>query len=306
MNLRSLISQKLLLDRYTSVFSYSTMRIKTGATLCMRVRRSNQIDPLHENNELDVGFAYVFGKGFVCDTNAIHTFVNAGAVDGQGNGQVSIWYDQNGSENATQTTAGNQPFVVTAGQVELNNGILTVRFDAAGTHFLNCGASLTLGSNKPALAAVAVCKSTKISGTSSIAFNVPGSTSSNPMFTLACAEGSLEFWRTSARRLTSDSPMAAVSIMPHFQEFRVRTAIHAPANNHIELRESAGGIATLTSSGYSNTSSYTQITPARIGRRDNSTALFTGSISELHFFDTLDALPALAYVEADCINRFGV
>jgi hypothetical protein len=55
------------------------------------------------------------------DAEALLTFV------GGGNGFVPIWYDQSGNgRNATQTTAGSQPRIVSNGVIETQNGRATI------------------------------------------------------------------------------------------------------------------------------------------------------------------------------------
>jgi|TARA_R110000772_G_scaffold13229_9_gene39535 hypothetical protein len=68
---------------------------------CIRIRRSS------DNAELDIGFA---GDGFV-DASAITT--HCGVSDGF----IVTWYDQSGNGyNATQSTAGSQAQIATAGE----------------------------------------------------------------------------------------------------------------------------------------------------------------------------------------------
>jgi hypothetical protein len=60
------------------------------------------------------------------DTAALLAFVGAG------NGFVTTWYDQSGNgRNATQTTAGQQPQIVSNGVIETQNGRPMPRFDGS-------------------------------------------------------------------------------------------------------------------------------------------------------------------------------
>jgi len=78
----------------------------------IRVRRSN------DNAELDIGFTALGDL----DTTALTTFV------GVNSGFVTTWYDQSGNGfNATQSTAANQPVIVTAGTLETRTGIGATR-----------------------------------------------------------------------------------------------------------------------------------------------------------------------------------
>ncbi len=51
---------------------------------------------------------------------------------GSGNGFVTTWYDQSGNaRNATQSTAGNQPQIVSSGSIITENGKPTLQFDGS-------------------------------------------------------------------------------------------------------------------------------------------------------------------------------
>jgi hypothetical protein len=98
----------LLLDLYPGAASaYSVRKLRNAyAGSAMRVRRAS------DNAEQNIGF--VAGN---LDTTSLTTFC-AGT-----NGFVTTWYDQSGNaRNATQTTAANQPQIVSAGSVYLENG----------------------------------------------------------------------------------------------------------------------------------------------------------------------------------------
>lgn len=92
----------------------------------IRVRRSS------DNAELDIGFTALGDL----DTAALTTFV------GINSGFVTTWYDQSGNGfNATQTTAANQPIIVTSGVLETRTGIgatkPAIRFNNADAMWLN-------------------------------------------------------------------------------------------------------------------------------------------------------------------------
>ena len=95
----------LLLDLYPATAAYSVRKLRTAYTgACMRVRRSS------DNAEQDIGFS-----GNDLDTAALLSFVGAG------NGFVVTWYDQQGSNNFTQSSTTNQPRIVTSGSLEIVN-----------------------------------------------------------------------------------------------------------------------------------------------------------------------------------------
>lgn len=106
-----------LLDTYpNAAAAYSLRKLRSAYTgNAIRVRRSS------DNAEQDFGFV-----NNVLDTSALLTFCGAG------NGFVTTWYDQSGnSRNSTQTTAINQPQIVSSGSVISNNGTNAISFDGS-------------------------------------------------------------------------------------------------------------------------------------------------------------------------------
>lgn len=106
-----------LLDVYPSYVGYSLRKLRTAYTgNAIRVRRSN------DNAEQNIGFN---GNGDL-DTTALLSFV------GGNNGFVTTWYDQSTNGlNFTQTTAANQPQIVSAGSILTDNGRPSLRFDGS-------------------------------------------------------------------------------------------------------------------------------------------------------------------------------
>jgi hypothetical protein len=113
-----------LLDVYPSASrAYSLRLLRTAYTgFAIRVRRSS------DNAEQDIGFT---SSGNL-DTTALTSFV------GGSNGFVTTWYDQSGNgANATNSTASNQPVIVTAGVVNIVNSKPAVYFNNGLTTQLN-------------------------------------------------------------------------------------------------------------------------------------------------------------------------
>jgi hypothetical protein len=108
----------LVLAVAPSTAAYSLRKLRNAyAGSAIRVRRSSN------NAELDIGFT---ASGDL-DTAALLAFV------GGGNGFVRTWYDQSGNgRNATQTTAGSQPQIVSNGTIEMQNGRPALRFNGTG------------------------------------------------------------------------------------------------------------------------------------------------------------------------------
>jgi hypothetical protein len=106
-----------LLDYYpNAAAAYSVRKLRAAYTgSSIRVRRSS------DNTESDIGFS----NGDL-DTSALTSFC------GSGNGFVTTWYDQSGNaRNATQSTAGNQPQIVSSGSIITENGKPTLQFDGS-------------------------------------------------------------------------------------------------------------------------------------------------------------------------------
>ena len=65
--------------------------------------------------------------------NALSTIITAGVTTAK----VAIWYDQSGNaNNVIQATTANQPRVINLGTIETLNGMPTLRFVGASSHFM--------------------------------------------------------------------------------------------------------------------------------------------------------------------------
>jgi hypothetical protein len=112
-----------LLDTYSgSSAAYSAARrlssTYTGALI--RVRRSS------DNTEQDIGY----DGSNVLDESALTTFVGAN------NGFVTTWYDQSGNGlDSTQSTAANQPQIVSSGSIVKRGGKPALDFDGSNDRF---------------------------------------------------------------------------------------------------------------------------------------------------------------------------
>jgi hypothetical protein len=112
----------LLLDLYPFASgAYSLRKLRTAYSgNCIRVRRSS------DNTEQDFGFV----SGYL-DTASMLTFV------GSNNGFVTTWYDQSGNaRNAVQTTAANQPQIVSAGATIDIGGKPSLKFDGSNDQLI--------------------------------------------------------------------------------------------------------------------------------------------------------------------------
>jgi hypothetical protein len=117
------VAVALLLDTYTNAAAaYSVRKLRSAYSgSCIRVRRSS------DNTEQDIGFS-----GTNLDTTALTSFCSGT------NGFVTTWYDQSGNANdATQTTAANQPQIVSSGSVITENTRPTLQFDGSNDAMFN-------------------------------------------------------------------------------------------------------------------------------------------------------------------------
>ena len=104
-----------LLDTYSgAAAAYSVRRLSSSYSgSALRVRRSS------DNTEQDIGFV-----GENLDTASMESFV------GVNNGFVVTWYDQSGNGiDFTQSSAANQPQIVSSGSVITDGGLAAVSFD---------------------------------------------------------------------------------------------------------------------------------------------------------------------------------
>jgi hypothetical protein len=99
----------LLLDEYpNAAAAYSVRKLRTAYTgFAIRVRRSS------DNTEQDIGFS----SGNL-DTTSLTSFCSGT------DGFVTTWYDQSGNaNNASNSTAINQPQIVSAGVILTQTGL---------------------------------------------------------------------------------------------------------------------------------------------------------------------------------------
>jgi hypothetical protein len=113
-----------LLDTYpNAAAAYSLRKLRAAYTgSAIRVRRTDL-------TESDIGFTSAGNL----DTAALLAFTGTGALN---NGFITTWYDQSGNaRNATQTTALNQPQIVSAGSVLLQNTKPTISWLSGASGF---------------------------------------------------------------------------------------------------------------------------------------------------------------------------
>ena len=135
-----------LLETYSgAAAAYSLRKLRNGYYgNAIRVRRSS------DNAEQDI----TFKADGTLDTVSLLAFV------GSGNGFVTTWYDQSGNNNhIIQTTAANQPQVVSSGSVILDGTKPSVQFNGTTTT-LNATFSGVTISGLNNMAVICACKTT--------------------------------------------------------------------------------------------------------------------------------------------------
>ena len=112
-----------LADTYTNPYAgYSVRKLTTSYSgSAIRVRKDGTTD------EQDIGFD---ANGNL-DTSSLLSFV------GSGDGVVTKWYDQIGSNDAVQATASEQPMIVNAGSLVTINSKPAIQFDGEDDDFHN-------------------------------------------------------------------------------------------------------------------------------------------------------------------------
>ena len=128
------VNMPLLLDIYpNAAAAYSLRKLRTAYTgSAIRVRRSS------DNTETDIGF----NNAGDLDTSALMAFV------GNGNGFVSTWYDQSGTNNpATQTGTTEQPVIVSGGTLITNNNKPAIQWVGSGSRMSASSAVLASGTS---------------------------------------------------------------------------------------------------------------------------------------------------------------
>ena len=118
-----------LLDTYSGASGAYSLRLlsSTYSGSAIKVRRSD------DNEEQDIGF-----RNNELDTSTLETFSLGSDCF------VTTWYDQSGnSNNATNSTAANQPKIVSSGTTITENGKPAIEYDGSGDQ-LQLGSAIDL------------------------------------------------------------------------------------------------------------------------------------------------------------------
>jgi hypothetical protein len=222
--------------------TYSLRKVDADYTgNAIRVRRSN------DNDETDIGFT---ASGDL-DTAALLAHV------GSGNGFVTTWYDQSGTgRNATQTTAEQQPRIVSNGAMITEGGRPAVLFDGVNDFLSSFGWSGLISG----LSGLTV--STVIRGTSGPLINTTGNNGSQ--FSI---ESGGAFWVNNGGKV--DIPFTANA---DIQNYTFDAGIRQGHRNGVLLQQTTAAPNTI------NTFSDSTID---IGRRSWTPQFLNANVSEL-------------------------
>jgi hypothetical protein len=245
-----------LLDTYSGgAAAYSLRKLRAGYTgSAIRVRRAS------DNTEQNIGFV-----NNVLDTASLTSFCSGT------DGFVTTWYDQSGNgRNATQTTAANQPQIVSGGSVILENAKPCVNFNGSKT--LNT--SLISSSTEATIISVSRHSPT-IAYQTIVGIGIGNGyalTTSNLKYNL--------FYRNVADQTTIDNALSTQALI--FAYTKTATNQQLFANNV----------------SFQNITPSTMITPSTssvIGAYDATTGLYTGTQQEL-----------IVYANIQLTNRSGI
>lgn len=154
-----------LLDTYSgAAAAYSLRKLRSAYTgSAIRVRRAS------DNTEQNIGFTALGGL----DTSSLTSFCSGT------NGFVTTWYDQSGNaRNATQTTASNQPQIVSSGSIILDNTKPAIQFDGSDDFLQNSSATIFSQPNT----LISTARYTTTSGTRVIADSYNGANNRNIIY----------------------------------------------------------------------------------------------------------------------------
>jgi hypothetical protein len=188
-----------ILDTYSAAAAYSLRALRSGHTSdIIKIRRSS--------DNAERGFRATWSGEF--PTAAVQNWVGAG-----NDGFVVTWYDQAGSKDMTESTAANQPQIVSSGSVITDGANPALYFDGTNDQFTATGVSnwdlannLTLVgvASQPDAATASVIFSQRTgSGSPTKGWWVAVDTSTAKNF-LAFNDGSLDVLNLTSQETTTD------------------------------------------------------------------------------------------------------
>jgi PKD repeat protein len=286
-----------LLDIYgNAAAAYSVRKLRSAyAGNCLRVRRSS------DNTETDIGFSNNF-----LNTSALTTFVGAG------NGFVTKWYDQTGSNrDAIQTSAFNQPRIVNAGVLFTQNSLASINcYDSN-----RCAFNITEGgfggntilTNKSYGYAFVAARTAQTTATRRTLFSIASTNINSSRFYIG-AIASSNAMAMGGKRLDTDT-LESTSTTTHGSAFNLLTGVARYADAEAYLYKNgvlAGSkVPFQTAGATSNTSSYNYESYIGSGRGDVAGGIENGSVSEVVIYNT-DKASDRAAIETNIKNYFSI
>jgi hypothetical protein len=111
----------LLLDTYTAEAAYSVRLLRTAYSgALVRIRRDS------DNAEKDF---YPDGSNVLSMSSEDGAGTSLSTWISTDSGYITVWYDQAGSNNVIQATAGSQPRIINAGSLDVKNSIAAPYFN---------------------------------------------------------------------------------------------------------------------------------------------------------------------------------
>jgi hypothetical protein len=270
-----------LLDTYSATAAYSLRQLKTGVTSVVRVRRSG------DNRESD------FTTTEITD-GTLAGFVDLGG--GSQQGFITVWYDQVGSADLTQTTATLQPEIYdnSTGLRTFGNGNC-LSFPIASNNYMNIGSSISelndapfsifaaAQNNQPSQGAV-ICENLNNGGTGKVQLRLDTDGLSGIMLRYKNSSGTNYDIGASAN-LTSNT------------EYLISAFSDASKNISEFDNGNTGGTGTFTGS-YTGNDFY-------IGKLGDSSVYLKGKIAELIVFGTDESANRTA-IESDINTHYSI
>jgi hypothetical protein len=262
----------LLLDLYpNAATAYSVRKLRTAYTGdCIRVRRSS------DNAEQNIGFV-----NNELDTTSLLSFVGAN------NGFVTTWYDQSGNGNdVTQTTAANQPKIVSSGVLELQNSKPTMVFDGSNDILLRTNVNILNAKSEGAGYVAAKWNTNPVSSRKFLFYFSTGGSSIGRYY--ISGENTTLKYSFGLRRLDTDglsllTSTNSLNTTTMFVQSNVIDYTNGDGfiyvNNNLE-----GSNLSFTTTG---TTSNTNSTQLSIGAQTSSAFLSNSNISEVVFFESI-------------------
>jgi hypothetical protein len=257
-----------LLDLYPSAAAaYSLRKLRTAYTgSAIRVRRTN-------NDELDIGFTST-GE---LDTAALLAFTGTGALN---NGFVTKWYDQSGNGyDATQATALNQPQIVSAGSVILENGKPSIDFQTKQLGISN----INILNNKATASIMCVLNGTNTAVSNKTAYQMTFASSSSSRIAFNYGSSISKRYLSGGRRVTTDS-FQSINSDTDITTQGLLTNIVNYQNTTLTIFQNATQVAQSTSFQTSGNSNATN-SDLGIGATTSNDANFIGNIQELVIYE---------------------